>query len=731
MFKSFREFVFISIFLLVPSFVFSDQVDTKISADTLTVMPNGFLIAKGNVIVQNRNTVIKAEALNFDRNINSIKFTNIYEFHDGKEIRFSADKAEINEKLSEGIIFAAQLLLDETIKIRAGNIYLNNGEVSSATNISSVTSCEECEGKQPNWYLSASSAIRDFENSNVVYRNVTLRVKGLPVAYLPYLRLPDPSVDRAQGFLVPEVAVTSNLATGLKLPYFLPLGLSRDILITPYLSSKTNTVEYRYRQKFVSGDLVIDGAISSDEISEDELRYFTKAKGLFKLGYGINLNLDVGKVSDNSYLGDYNYFEDDDLKQGITLGKTSVKKQQFLEGSLTYLKEKEQDSALDEYFALSGSYLRNISQDRLPGKLKILADLNSSLNVDENNSFSRPPSSARLGLVYNQLDFSGPVRFSQEVFGIFNSFVNSADLGNTNEEYSLQYGYSALAFAPLIRQKKEKLSVFGPKILLSLNNQQNDINGNFFIGSDELSWGNIYSGKKIMSLTESEKALSASIGVDYQVYWEKGARLEVSLAASKIGKLTYNPSTIYGLLDKKLNYLGKFFYVSSTKNEFLANALFSSKGNLIHGDLRGKYTYSKLSLEGNYEFLDKQTDARLSESIKNLNLTTSYNFMDAFGFNIASRYDVVRNQMAQSSFGVGLSFGSWDYRVIQEYLKEDSEKLSISAIYDDECTRLIVSFENRYQDLGASVPVKSLIFRVQLKPFANVVFSQGGDQITF
>ena len=39
---------------------------------------------------------------------------------------------------------------------------------------------------ETNWYLSASSA-RDSENSNIVYKDVTVRVKGLPIAYIPYL----------------------------------------------------------------------------------------------------------------------------------------------------------------------------------------------------------------------------------------------------------------------------------------------------------------------------------------------------------------------------------------------------------------------------------------------------------------------------------------------------------------------------------------------------------------
>ena len=162
-----------------------------------------------------------------------------------------------------------------------------------------------------------SSAKRDNENSNIIYKNVTVRVKGFPVAYIPYLRMPDPSVDRARGFLVPEAALTSNLATGLKLPYFIPMGLSSDILLTPYFSSKTKTIEYRYRKKFLKGDLTINGALSNDELADDDLRYFSQMIGSFKLVYGLDLNFNAG-VSDTSYLGDYVYSEESDLNSEIS-----------------------------------------------------------------------------------------------------------------------------------------------------------------------------------------------------------------------------------------------------------------------------------------------------------------------------------------------------------------------------------------------------------------------------
>ena len=54
----------------------------------------------------------------------------------------------------------------------------------------------------------------------------------------------------------------------------------------------------------------------------------------------------------------------------------------------------------------------------------------------------------------------------------------------------------------------------------------------------------------------------------------------------------------------------------------------------------------------------------------------------------------------------------------------------MSAIFEDECTRLTVSLRTAIRILVRLNQLRHLCF-VQLKPFANVVFSQGGDQITF
>ncbi|MDC0042590.1 hypothetical protein OAJ10_02415, partial [Paracoccaceae bacterium] len=186
------------IFFIVPVLLDAQQIETQISADTIIVKRGEVLHAEGNVLVQYGSNKIKAKALKFNQKTKEIDFAGLEDFYDGKAIRLSAAEAVISSDLSEGIIHAANLVLEQSIKIQTDEVRLENGQISSATGISRVTSCEECEGKDPNWYLSASSATRDFENSNIVYKDVTVRVKGLPIAYIPYLRMPDPSVDRAR-----------------------------------------------------------------------------------------------------------------------------------------------------------------------------------------------------------------------------------------------------------------------------------------------------------------------------------------------------------------------------------------------------------------------------------------------------------------------------------------------------------------------------------------------------
>ena len=58
---------------LTPVLVLSEQIETEIFADTITVQ-KGEVLSKGNVLVRHGNNQIKAASLQFDKKSNEIKF---------------------------------------------------------------------------------------------------------------------------------------------------------------------------------------------------------------------------------------------------------------------------------------------------------------------------------------------------------------------------------------------------------------------------------------------------------------------------------------------------------------------------------------------------------------------------------------------------------------------------------------------------------------------------------
>ena len=146
------------------------------------------------------NYEINADELIFDQNIGEMKLRGISEFTDSVSLKMSASNAVFYPSAQIGTVYRAKINLDNSIRMHAEEVMVGKDGVESLTGITRVTSCKECKNKKLPWHLSASSAVRDTENLNVVYKDVKLHAKGLRIGYIPYLRLPDPKVKRAKVF---------------------------------------------------------------------------------------------------------------------------------------------------------------------------------------------------------------------------------------------------------------------------------------------------------------------------------------------------------------------------------------------------------------------------------------------------------------------------------------------------------------------------------------------------
>lgn len=296
------------------------QVAASLVADSLTVAADGRLVASGNVTAFHDGTTLSAAAIAYDPATDRLTITGPIFIRAADGTILTADRADLAPELETGLLLGARLVLDQRLQLAANRIDRIGGRYDALTE-AAATACAVCGNRPPLWEIRAGRVIHDTAERQLYFQDARFLIRGVPVLWLPALRLPDPTLDRATGLLVPQVRTTDRLGLGVKLPFFLRLGDHADLTLTPYLSADTTTLEARYRQAFLRGEIEVRGAQSRDAILPGQQRGYVFAEGRFDLGRDYRLEFDVQTVSDPAYLLDYGYSDTDRLASRLTLGR--------------------------------------------------------------------------------------------------------------------------------------------------------------------------------------------------------------------------------------------------------------------------------------------------------------------------------------------------------------------------------------------------------------------------
>lgn len=201
--------------------------------------------------------------------------------------------------------------------------------------------------------MSSSEVTLDPDSRQGVARNPKIRFKNIPVLQLPYLRFPIGN-DRLSGFLYPKFDASEKRGTSIEIPYYFNLAPNRDATLTTTYHSKRGAqlyTEYRYLGQY--SDLMLLGEyMPRDEryINRDR-RYAGELTGKLHDGGSLYSSIDIGWVSDDKYLydyeGDFSVRDPDFLEQNVSLSYAnygmvvSVGVNKFLNSQPDYPSEEE------------------------------------------------------------------------------------------------------------------------------------------------------------------------------------------------------------------------------------------------------------------------------------------------------------------------------------------------------------------------------------------------------
>lgn len=171
-------------------------------------------------------------------------------------------------------------LFKDTAAIDSASFLLHQSRVrGSATRLSKDAdnnlviesgSFTTCEPDSNTWKIEGKSVTLRTGEGYGVARDLTLRVKDVPVAYLPWLRFP---IDdrRQSGFLTPSVGQDSDRGTDIAIPYYFNLRPNLDATYTLrniWKSGLMHEGEVRYLNRH-SENLVALAFLPSDDVFDD------------------------------------------------------------------------------------------------------------------------------------------------------------------------------------------------------------------------------------------------------------------------------------------------------------------------------------------------------------------------------------------------------------------------------------------------------------------------------
>lgn len=278
--------------------------------------------ARGRVQIYYDGRTVEADTITYDRRANRIRATGNVRVTEPSGNIAHAQDLEFDQNFADGFVRSLNLETPDRRFIGAADVTRHGGE-TTVFNRAVYTACDSCRADQtrpPTWQIKSKRIIHRESERTIYIENGQFEMFGLPLAYLPYMAVPDPTVRKASGFLMPGAAGSNRTGPGLEVNYFWNIQPNYDLLLSPrYYARQGFMPVFEWRHGFESGYYTLRGAaiwqqdpgafMYSDgitpEVGNRTFRGILHTTGMFRITERWTVGWDLNLMSDTAFLRDY------------------------------------------------------------------------------------------------------------------------------------------------------------------------------------------------------------------------------------------------------------------------------------------------------------------------------------------------------------------------------------------------------------------------------------------
>lgn len=623
-------------------------------ADNVFITPERTLVAEGNVEAFQGQTRLRAGRITFDQTSGRLTVEGPIRLDEGGNITILASYAELDKDMQNGLLTGARMVMDQQLQLASLQMTRVGGRYTQLYK-TAVTSCHVCDdGRPPLWQIRARKITHDQEERQLYFEDAQFLILDVPVLYFPGMRLPDPTLDRATGFLVPSVRTTSQLGTGIRVPYFFRLGDHADITLAPYLSSKTSTLDYRYRQAFRKGRITLEGAHTRDDLLPGENRGYLFGSGHFELTRGYRFDFDLQTASDSAYLVDYGLPDLDRLRSEASVSR--YKHNSAFRTRLIYydsLRDTDDESLLPTV-VFDSTLERRYFPKSIGGELRFGADIHSHHRTSNLDVLGRDITRATADLSWLRtwilpfgLRTDSEIGLAADLFRIQQDSNFEDRVARITPRAGLRFSY------PMIRSEQTGATqMLEPVVQLGWT----DIHGSA-VPNDESTFvefdrGNLLSLSRFPAEDRREDGPAIAYGINWSRYGPGG--WESSATVGQVWRKTADPdfTQTSGLSGTSSDVLVAAQLRLDQKLALTARMLLDGAFSFSKAEFRGDWTSERTYLSGTYLWLGPDPAESRPDALSEVYFNGGYEISPAWAASANLRYDISDDRATRAGLGV-------------------------------------------------------------------------------
>ena len=296
----------------------SSDAELLLEADTIIYdNDRNTITAEGGVRIDYDGHRLVARRVVYHRATARLVASGDVEIVDRQGTRIHTDEIDVTDDFRDAFVRTLRVETPDKAYFAADSAERRDGEVTTF-NYGVYTACEPCEnkpGKAPAWRVKAQKIIWNGKEKTVRFQHARFELFGVPIAYLPFFEIPDPTVKQKSGLLTPSYSSSDELGHGIHVPYYFALSPTADLTIKPAWYSKQGFYgEAEWRQRFNNGEYSVTiagirqrgpyefNAGTSDDV---RTRAMVGSKGEFRINPRWTFGWDVMAQTDKNFAHRY------------------------------------------------------------------------------------------------------------------------------------------------------------------------------------------------------------------------------------------------------------------------------------------------------------------------------------------------------------------------------------------------------------------------------------------